>query len=380
MLNFKFDPKKYDYNLMLLILAAVLFGAYMVFSSSAIMADLRWASPYKFFVKYLIFSIIGFGGMCLTAFLINYKLYQKYAKYIYILTFVLLLAVLIFGMAKGGSKRWINIGFIPFQPSEIAKIAVIIFISDYLARRKDFYEKWQTTLVPVAMLFVMIIPIAISPDLGTSTLIFAVSFSLLFCAGIKLRWILGLLAAGLSFITIEIIRKPYRMTRYRVYLDSVFNIDKLLVSTGREVEQVKQSIQALGSGGLFGKGLGNGEIKRAYLSEPHTDFIFAIIGEELGFVRSSLVLVFFLFLLYKGMQISKNAPDDFSRFLALGITLTIVYQALINLSVAVGNIPAKGITLPFISSGGSSLIATMTMAGILINLSQYEMKKVKSGK
>ncbi|MDR1696402.1 MAG: putative lipid II flippase FtsW [Endomicrobium sp.] len=378
MLNF--NSKKYDYLLMLFMLSAVLFGAYMVFSSSTIMADLRWASPYRFFIKHLILSFMGLAAMCVTAFLIDYKFYQKYARLIYAAAFIAVVAVLIFGVTKGGAKRWFDLGYFTVQPSEIAKIAVVIFIADYIARKKDAFNTWKGFLAPIVMFAAAVIPIAKEPDLGTPVLIAAVFFSLLFCAGIKMRWILGMFGAGITFVALEIIRKPYRLTRFKVYLDSVFNIDNVLASSNAETEQVKQSLQALGSGGLFGRGFGKGEIKIAYLSEPHTDFIFAIIGEELGFVMSSLVLAFFIYILYKGIQISKNAPDEFARYLALGITLLIVYQAFINLSVAVGNLPAKGMTLPFISSGGTSLIVNMAVAGILINLSQYGGKKARNGK
>jgi cell division protein FtsW len=365
---FNIDFKKYDYSLIFIIAIAVMFGAMMVFSSSVIMADVRWSSPYMFFLKQMIWVACGFIAMAVTTFFIDYKLYRKYAKVLYVIALIAVVGVLIFGVTRGGAKRWYNFGFFTMQPSEIAKIAMVIIMADFIERKKDLISEWKGLIAPVVFMILIILPVALEPDLGTPILISGVCFALLFCAGIRMQAVFAMVGTGAFFIVEEISRKPYRLARMRDYFDSVINIDAASY-------QVKQSLYALGSGGFFGKGLGKSEMKLMYLPEAHTDFIFPIVGEELGFIGASAVIVFFIYIFFKGIGISKNAPDAFSEYLALGITFLIVFQALINLSVAAGVFPAKGLPLPFISFGGTSLVINMAAAGILINLSQY--KKVQ---
>ncbi|MCL1972600.1 MAG: putative lipid II flippase FtsW [Endomicrobia bacterium] len=362
---FNIDFKKYDYSLIFIVALAVVFGAMMVFSSSVIMADVRWSSPYMFFLKQMIWVAVGFVAMAITTFFIDYKFYRKYAKIIYIIALIAVVAVLIFGVTRGGAKRWFYFGFFTFQPSEIAKIAMVIIMADFVERKKDLIGEWQGLVAPVVFLLLIIVPIALEPDLGTPILISSVCFALLLCAGLRLKAVLAGAGAGALLIIAEIARKPYRLARMRDYFDSIINIDAASY-------QVKQSLYALGSGGFFGKGLGKSEMKLMYLPEAHTDFIFPIIGEELGFIGAAFVIAFFIYIFFKGINISKHAPDTFAEYLALGITFLIVFQALINLSVATGVFPAKGLPLPFISFGGTSLVINMAAIGILINLSQYK--------
>jgi cell division protein FtsW len=247
---------------------------------------------------------------------------------------------------------------------------MIIVMADFIERKKNLIGEWKGLIAPAAFLLLIIVPIAVEPDLGTPILISGVCFAVLFCAGIKIRAVFAA-AGACALLTIEeIIRKPYRLARMRDYFDSVINIDAASY-------QVKQSLYALGSGGFLGKGLGKSEMKLMYLPEAHTDFIFPIVGEELGFIGAAAVIALFMYIFFKGIKISKNAPDVFSEYLALGITFLIVFQALINLSVATGVFPAKGLPLPFISFGGTSLIINMAAAGILVNLSQYKKVSVK---
>lgn len=365
---FKLDIRKFDLSLLSIISIIVIFGSFMVFSSSAIMADVRWSSPYMFFLKQMLWVLIGFVAMFTTTFFIDYKFYQKHAKLIYIVALLAVILVLFFGVTRGGAKRWFYIWSFSFQPSELAKIAVIIVIADFISRKKHIIHEFQGLIAPFIFLILMLIPIALEPDLGTPILIAVVCFAMLFCAGIKAQAFFAAAGIGVFALAIEIIRKPYRLARMRDYLDSFINIDAASY-------QIKQSLYALGSGGFFGKGLGKSELKMMYLPEAHTDFIFPIIGEELGFLGASVVILFFVYIFFKGIKISKNAPDDFSSYLALGITLLIVFQAVINISVATGVFPAKGLPLPFISFGGTSLVMSMAMAGILINLSQYSKNK-----
>ncbi|GHT65274.1 stage V sporulation protein E [Endomicrobiia bacterium] len=365
---FKIDFGKYDYTLIAVICICITFGSFMVFSSSAVIAYVKWASPYKFFFKQILWVVIGFAVMFVTSFLIDYKFYKKYAKKIYFLSLLLVIAVLFIGVSRLGAKRWFLVGFLTIQPSELAKFAVVIALADFISRKKELIKEWQGLVAPTAIVFLILLPIAIEPDLGTPILIVGTCFAMLFCAGIKIKAVLALVATVFLLTAEEIIRKPYRLVRFKDYLASFVNIDA-------SPYQIKQSLNALGSGGIFGKGLGKSEMKLMYLPEAHTDFIFPVIGEELGFIGVTAVTAFFIYLFLKGVKMSKHMPDTFSEYLCLGITFLIVFQAIINLSVATGVFPTKGLPLPFISFGGTSLIITMATAGILINLSQYTKKQ-----
>jgi cell division protein FtsW len=340
----------------------------MVFSSSFVMAYVRWSRPYKFLLKQILWISIGFILMFITCFLINYQIYKKYSKMIYLISLILVILVLFVGDLRLGAKRWLNVGFFNLQPSELAKFSIIVMLSDFISRKKNLIKKKGGLIAPITIIFLIISPIVLEPDLGTPILMTIVSFAMLFCAGVKMKIISSVAIMMLLLVLEEIIRKPYRLLRFKDYLASFVNIDA-------SSYQIKQSLNALGSGGIFGKGLGRSEMKLMYLPEAHTDFIFPIIGEELGFIGSVLVIMFFIYFFLTGMKMSKFMPDTFSQYLCLGITFLIVFQAIINLSVATGVFPAKGLPLPFISFGGTSLVITMAITGILINLSQYDKNK-----
>jgi cell division protein FtsW len=360
----KIDFAKYDYTLIAIICISIIFGSFMVFSSSVVMADLRWANPYRFFAKQLLWVCLGFVAIFITSFLIDYKFYQKYAKLIYFFTLLSVILVLFVGVSRLGAKRWLPISFFTIQPSEIAKISMIIILADFISRKKRLIDKWAGLFAPSVFVLLMLVPIALEPDLGTPILIAGVCFAMLFYAGINIKAVLLGIASIILLIVEEILRKPYRLVRFKSYLASFINIDA-------SAYQVKQSLNALGSGGFFGKGFGKSEMKLMYLPEVHTDFIFPIIGEELGFIGASTVIAFYMYIFFKGLKISKHMPDTFAKYLCLGITFLIVFQAIINLSVTTGLFPAKGLPLPFISFGGTSLVINMACIGILINLSQY---------
>jgi cell division protein FtsW len=365
---FKIDFSKYDYTLIIIICIGIIFGSFMIFSSSVIMADIKWASPYKFFVKQMLWICLGFVAMFSTSFLIDYNLYQKYSKLIYFFALASVVAVLFVGVTRLGAKRWLSVSFFTVQPSELAKIAMVVIVADFISRKKDLIDKWIGLFAPGLLLLLMLVPIALEPDLGTPVLITGVCFAMLFCAGIKMKAVLLGVISIIILVAEEIVRKPYRFLRFKDYLASFINIDA-------SPYQVKQSLNALGSGGFFGKGIGKSEIKLMYLPEVHTDFIFPVIGEELGFIGASFVIVFFMYIFFKGLKMSKCMPDSFSKYLCLGITCLIVFQSIINLSATTGVFPAKGLPLPFISFGGTSLVINMAAVGILINLSQYSRLK-----
>jgi len=358
-----FDFKKYDLKLFFLICVAAVFGVLMVFSSSGV-------KSYSPLIKQFINASIGFAVMFVTAFLIDYRFYQKHAKKIWLIALILVALVLIIGYKSHGAKRWISLGFFSFQPSEIAKFALPVMIADFMARKKQTLSAPESIIAPLILLVPIIALIAAGPDLGTPILIAAVWCAMLFYAGANIKPLAAMGGAGLGFVIVAIILKPYRLTRLKVWMSSVFDIDAVLNSNAPEFYNLKQALYAIGNGGFFGKGLGKSDIKLNYLPEAHTDFIFPVICEELGFIGGCAVLFFFLYIFFKGMKISKNAQDDFAQYLAFGIAVTIVFQALINMSMAIGIMPTKGMPLPFISLGGTSLIITMAACGVLINISK----------
>jgi cell division protein FtsW len=364
----KINISKYDLPLLAAVLALVLVGILMVFSSSAVMADIKWSTPYAFIIKQLLWVVLGLLGMGITAFYIDYRLYQKYARFLYLAIFIVLILVLIFGVVRGGAKRWFYFGFFTVQPSEIAKVIIIMAIADFISRKKKELYKPQSVIGAILLVTIIIIPIALEPDLGAPILIFIISFTMLFCAGVNMKAIAIAIGAALLFVIEESIRESYRFGRLKNYLLSLTDINSASY-------QLKQSINALGSGGITGKGLGKSELKLMYLPEAHTDFIFPILGEEFGFIGAFVVIALFTVIFIRGIKISKNAPDLFSKYLALGITLLITIQTIINLLVATGLFPTKGLVLPFISFGGTAMIVNLSIVGILINLSKYNSGK-----
>jgi cell division protein FtsW len=368
--------RKYDITLIIYLSCLILIGLLMVFSSTVVVSDIRWAIPYKFFGKQSLWIFVGSILLAITAFLINYKFYQKYALQICFVAFIALIAVLIFGHSNYGATRWLKIGFLTIQPSEFAKMAMVIYMAEFIARKKTDIEKLSSAIIaPCIILGIICIPILLEKDLGTAVLIAAVCLTMLFCAGAKIKAISIGAAVCLSAALCAIMFTSYRRLRLVRYLKSIIDIDEILKDSDGKYYQIKQSINALGSGGFWGKGIGSGELKLGYLTQSENDFIFSIIGEEFGFVGAVTVVALFLFIFFKGMKISENMPDFFSKYLCLGLTLTLVFQALVNMLVSVGLFPTKGITLPFISYGGTSFVVSIMMSGILINLSHYRKRR-----
>jgi cell division protein FtsW len=273
----KLSQKKYsfDYALMITTLILVVAGTVMVFSSSVIMAESRWHAPYIIIFKHVIWVILG----CLTMYALSvadYTHFQKYSKWLWIISIILLLVVLVLGRSTGGARRWLRWSFISFQPSEFAKLAVIIAIADYIDRRKSRLKNFTGMITPILMFIIPCGLIGMEPDIGTPVIITIVSLSMLFVGGARFKHMLALVSGIIPLIVLEILRKPYRLERVKHFIESWTDMDKVSY-------QIEQSLLALGSGGIFGKGLAKSQMKLLYLPEPHTDFIFPIIGEELGF-------------------------------------------------------------------------------------------------
>lgn len=355
-------PVHADYVLTLVTAALVIIGALMVFSSSVIMAETRFHSPYIFVFKHLIW--VGIGAVAMFFFAnYDYRKLQKFTKPLIFITAALLVLVVVIGTEKGGARRWFKFGPISFQPSELAKLSLVIALADFLDRKKSRLKNFKGHLPVYGLLGIFCVLIAFEPDLGTPIVMVVVTLSLLFVAGAKFTHIMTAAAACLPLVAVEIIRKPYRLLRVKSFIQSWWDIS----STSYQLDN---SILALGSGGFFGKGLAQGQMKLMYLPEPHTDFIFPIIGEELGFIGAIFLVTLFVAFLWRGWIIAKNSNDFFGGLLAIGITMLIVVQAFFNMAVASGVLPTKGLPLPFVSFGGSALMLNMAEAGILLSISQ----------
>ena len=346
-------------------LALVLLGVVMVFSASAVPAEEKFGSPYYFLIRQGVWTLLGLVGMWWVMH-IDYRTY-RHPLCVYGGLFVcilLLLAVFLLDPSHN-THRWIRLGSLSFQPSELSKPALVIFIASLLEKEADRVNDWRHTLLPCLTLLVVVLGLIVAePDLGTSIAIGAVAFILLFCAGLRLTYVLGAGLLAIPPLFCLIYFSQYRLQRVLAFLDPWSD------SQGSGF-QIVQSLIAVGSGGLTGLGLMAGKQKLFYVPEPHTDFIYAVIGEEWGLVGSLAVLGLFGVFLWRGVRLSLRARDGFGRFLGVGLTAMVVCQALVNISVVLSLLPTKGIPLPFVSSGGSSLLVSLMSVGVLLNISQH---------
>lgn len=354
-----------DFILFITTLLLIGVGLVMVFSSSAVTSNIRYGDAYLFFKKQLLWGGVGLIAM-LVVMRINYLRLKDFAVPVMIFSLICLILVITpLGTDTKGSSRWLGVGFLTFTPSEVAKLGMVMFLAKIMEINLDAIRSFTKGVLPFLGLMALVCGlIMFQPDLGTAFTIAGTVFFMLLAAGA--RWShLGLIAlSGMGAVATAIALAPYRMERFIAFL----NPWKYPTDEGF---QTIQSLYALGSGGLFGMGLGRSRQKFFYLPEQHTDFIFAILGEELGFLGVVLVLSLFLLFAWRGYRIAINAPDTFGSLLAAGITTLIVFQAAINIGVVCGALPVTGITLPFISAGGSSLLITMVGVGLLLNISRY---------
>lgn len=361
------ENKNIDLILLISVIAISIFGIIMIYSSSNIWAEYKFNDAFKYLKMQGLFLIVGIVLMIIIS-KIPYKYYLDKANIILVICFVLLILVLIPGIGKirNGSRSWFGVGGLGIQPSEFMKLALIIFVSKYLHKNERNNISIKKDILPI--LFITLLTfglIMLQPDFGTGVIIVMSIIGILFISGLKMRFfiIAGLFGAVGAVVLILI--APYRFERILSFINPW--VDPL--GTGF---QAIQSLFAIGPGGLLGLGLGNSIQKHFYLPEPQTDFIFAIISEELGFLGVLIVSALFLTIIYRGMKISLNAKDLFSKYLSFGITFSLAFQALLNLMVVVSLIPITGVTLPFLSYGGSSLLITLCSMGILLNISRYQ--------
>jgi len=360
---------KFDNILLISTLLLVFTGIIMVYSASAIIALDRFNNEYFFLRRQAIFALLGILIMVVIA-RIDHQFYRKIAYPILGISLISLVAVLLpgIGVKIGGATRWLKIMGLSIQPSEFAKLALIIYMAYSLAKKKNNIKRFSVGVLPHLIISgIMLALIVKEPDMGTAMCIGTVAFILLFAAGVRMHHLSLTFLLVAPIIYYLIVNFGYRLQRILTFL----NPWEYPTNSGF---QIIQSLYAFGSGGVFGQGLGGGKQKLFYLPEPHTDFIFSVIGEELGLVAVLLVLVVFLVIIYRGIRIAILSSDLFSTYLALGITTMIGLQATIHMGVTMGLLPTKGISLPLISYGGSSLLVSLIGLGILLNISSKTKK------
>ena len=338
----------------------------MVFSASAPHAYYYFNDAYVILKNQLKFALIG---LVIMFFVSNFD-YRKIAKYsflILIVSIILLILVRIPGIGRNenGSWRWIFIGSQSFQPSELAKLALIIFLSNSLSKRKDTLQYFTKGLLPyLAMIGVFAALLLIEPHLSATIIIILVSGIILFCAGAKISHFVAMVVPLLAGLVGIVAINPYMLSRVTSFMNPFSD------PLGKGYQAI-QSLYAIGSGGLFGRGIGKSMQKFLYIPEPHNDFIFSILCEEMGFIGVTVVLLLFLIFIWRGIKVSMSAPDVFGSLLAMGITSLIAVQTVLNIAVVTKSIPNTGVSLPFFSAGGTSLVLFLVGVGILLNISKY---------
>jgi cell division protein FtsW len=355
-----------DFILIIAMFSLLSIGLIMVYSASAIWATYKFDDTFFFAKRQLLFAGVGIVAM-LVIMNIDYWNWRRWAKPLIIICFILLLVVLIpgIGTLRNGSRSWIGVGAFSIQPSEFMKLAMIVFLAKFLSERQKYITSFKKGLAPsLGLVFLAFGLIMMQPDLGTGTVMVGTCIAMIFIAGARISHFVGLGMLGVAGFVALVISAPYRMKRITSFLDPWQDP----LGSGF---QIIQSLYAIGPGGLFGLGLGQSRQKFFYLPEPQTDFIFAILSEELGFIGGSLVILLFSLLLWRGIRIALGAPDLFGAFLAVGIIIMIAIQVMINIGVVTGLMPVTGITLPFLSYGGSSLTLMLMAVGVLLNISRY---------
>ena len=337
----------------------------MVYSASAVIAREKWQQPYLLLFKQAAWVLIG---LSLVPIVMRID-YRSYRQPLVIWTALGLAAValvaVLFSTPVNGASRWLHVGPLGVQPSELAKLAIILFTAALLERRMDRIDELSHALLPIGLTTGAIVGlILVEPDLGTAVSVLVISSAMVFAAGISYRYVLGLVLVAVPALYVVVMASAYRVQRVMAFLDPWSD------PQGSGYQMI-QSMIAVGTGGFFGRGLMGGVQKLFYLPEPHNDFIYAVIAEELGLIGATTVLACFCVITWRGLRTAIRAPDRFGTFLAVGLTVMIAFQAFLNISVVTGIAPTKGIPLPFVSAGGSSLLINLLGMAILLNVSQH---------
>ncbi len=359
--------KKINIVLLVSILAISIFGLIMITSSSYIWAEYKFNDPFKYFKHQALFLSISIILMIIVS-KIDYHIYFEKANIFLIVSLILLVLVLIpgIGSVRNGSRSWFGIGSFGIQPSEFSKLVLIIFTAKYLYNNEKNLKNIKKGVIPILGLVMIVFGlIMLQPDFGTGVVLVMIIVGMLFIAGVDFSFFLKIGAVGIIGVVGLIAVAPYRLKRILSFL----NPWEDPLGSGF---QIIQSLYAIGPGGLFGFGLGNSRQKHFYLPEPQTDFIFSIISEEFGFMGVLIVACLFITIIYTGFKIAIKCNDLFGKYIVFGITFWIAFQSILNLMVVVGLIPVTGVTLPFISYGGSSLMILFLAIGIILNISRYQ--------
>ena len=358
--------KKLDKILLFTVILLSIFGLIMIYSSSSIWAEYKFNDSFHYVKYQTIFFVISTIIMLIVS-KIDYEIYYNNSNKILIICLILLILVLIpgIGSIRNGSRSWFGIGSLGIQPSEFAKLGLIIFTSKYLSNSNNYIKNFKTGLLPILCITLLFFGlIMLQPDLGTGVILVMSIIAILFIAGVNMKFFIIGGIIGVVGVIILILIAPYRMDRITSFIDPW----KDPLGTGF---QIIQSLYAIGPGGLLGNGYLNSIQKHFYLPEPQTDFIFSIVSEEFGVAGAFIVVGMFTIILIRGIKITTHTKESFSRYLSFGILFQMMFQTLMNLMVVIGMIPVTGVTLPFLSYGGSSLLISMASIGILLNISRY---------
>jgi cell division protein FtsW len=354
----------YDFIILMMVVTLTCFGIVMVYSASSIMAAKRFHDSFYFLKRQGLFALLGIGVM-IAAMLTDYHFWRKYAVPILLISLAGLVLVLIPGLGSkiGGSSRWIKLPGFSLQPSEPAKIAFIMYLAYSLDKKQEKVQFFSTGFLPYMLVLALLLGLLLlQPDLGASITLAGVAMVMLFVAGTRPRYLLSMVLVAMPVLTYLVLHADYRRRRILAFL----NPWEDPTNTGF---QIIQSWIGFGAGGILGQGLGEGKQKLFYLPEAHTDFIFSVVGEELGLLGVLVIAAIFLLLVMRGIRVALLAEDDFGRFLAFGITILLGFEAFVNMGVVTGLLPTKGLALPFISYGGSSLLISLFAVGVLLNIS-----------
>lgn len=353
----------YDVRLLFPVLFLVGIGIVMVYSASSAVALKKYGADYHFLKKQALFAFLGLVALVACRHF-PYRWYRPMAYPMLIAALGLLLAVEFspWAMAAGGAKRWLRLGVFSFQPSEFARLALIVYLAYSMDKKGELLNRFTIGFLPhIAVFAVFALFISRQPDFGAIVILGALTWLMLFIGGVRLTYLAGLVVAMLPPAYFYLVSAEYRWKRVLSFLDPW----KYPTEAGY---QIVHSLMAFGTGGLWGTGIGKGYQKLFYLPEPHTDFIFSVIGEELGLVGVAVIVALYAIIVLKGIGIARRAPDAFGAYLAAGLSAAMGLQICINMGVALGLLPTKGLTLPFISYGGSSLLMNMATIGILMNI------------
>ncbi|MEJ2685462.1 MAG: putative lipid II flippase FtsW [Candidatus Sulfobium sp.] len=363
--------RTYDRFLLFTMLLLLSFGALMIYSSTSVITPLlakKNITPFYYFKRHLFTMVIG-GIVMIIAYSIRPSFYKKAAVPALVFSFFLLVLVFFpdIGITAGGARRWIRLWPTTFQPSELVKLAMVIFLAKYMSSPDYDTERFGSFIKPLIVMVAFQLVFLKQPDFGSTMSLAFLTFAMLFVSGMSLKYIASVLVLALP-VLYKLVMEPYRLRRITSFLDPW----KDPLGSGF---QLVQSFISLGSGGLTGLGLGESRQKLSFLPAAHTDFIFCLVGEELGLIGASVLIALFLFLFIRGITIAGRSKDRFVHYLAYGLTMMISLQALVNFAVVTGLVPTKGLPLPFVSYGGSALLVNMAAVGILLRISKGDDKQ-----